>query len=137
MAIDAFDSTSAETDPGNSVDVVVPADERWNLLSIAVLYQASSQPAARNVRVEMLPSGGGDALGGVQANADILPNSTAVGLFGPGVPGDRFLTDGTFSHPIPRIVLQPNEVIRVRDGIGIDPIADAIRVRISYEQIKV
>jgi Flp pilus assembly protein TadG len=102
-----------------SVDVVVPAGERWLIKSIGVKYVTSGVAGNRKVRLEGVVDGVVRAA--VESAVNITANQTVHVTFAPGVPVSSGQVSGTLYQPWPECIAMPGDIIRARSPSNGDP----------------
>lgn len=117
-------------DPGNVADFVVPANQRWRVVAVAVLAECSVTVGNRQWQAAIVSGGSivqASSIGAVQPGntnwfASFLPGGERAGSYS----GDSSLVgfDG---------VLLPEETLRVWDKEDIHAAGDKLTVRFSYE----
>jgi hypothetical protein len=102
-----------------TVDVVVPAGERWFIRSIGVRYVTSGVAGNRKVRLEAIVDG--VVRSAVESGVNITANSTVHVTFAPGVPVSSGQVSGTLYQPWPQCIAMPADIIRARSPSNGDP----------------
>lgn len=101
-------------------DMVVPAAERWRVFSIGIRYVADANAANRLLRAVGV-IGGVEGVG-VETAIPVVADDTTLIMFGSGIPDSTVqkpATDGTIYVPLPEVILEPTDILRItaRNGL--------------------
>ena len=125
---EGYNSLKTDYGAGNDKQFTVPAGQLWRVMSVSVRLVATGTGAARQIMLEVIESA---IIRTRFAGAVVAAGDTRYLSFG-GSQRDTVAQVTTFNFPMPNIVLEPADILKVYD-FNAEDVLDVLDVRVSVE----